>query len=87
MFFVDDRRLDARARVSRSCDLRLQDLAEVDLGDAHVAVRVALDIVELREIFRRDVEHDAFGDHRHAVAPPVAQPLDDARRPACRRSS
>ena len=29
------------------------------------------------EIVGIHVEHDAFGDHRHAVAPAVAQSLDD----------
>ena len=32
---------------------------------------------ELREILGIDVEHEAFGDHRHAVAAAVAQALDD----------
>ena len=41
-------------------DLRLEDLADVHLGDADVAVRVALDFVQPCEILGRDVEHDAL---------------------------
>ena len=40
-------------------------------------MRVALDLVQRRQIVRVRVEHDAFGNHRHAVAPSVAQTLDD----------
>ena len=43
----DDRGLDAEL-LQPLRDLRLQDLADVDLGDADVAVRVALDVLELR---------------------------------------
>ena len=53
-------------------DLRLQDLADVDLGDAHVAVRVALDVLQLGEVVFADVQHDAFADHGDAVAAAVA---------------
>ena len=44
-----DRGLDAELLEPR-LHLRLQDLADVDLGDAHVAVGVALDVVELRQV-------------------------------------
>ena len=43
----DERRLDAEA-LQPLVDLRLEDLADVHLGDPHVAVRVALHLVELR---------------------------------------
>jgi hypothetical protein len=36
-------------RPSAASHLRLQDLADVDLGDSHVAVRVALDVLEAAE--------------------------------------
>ena len=58
-------------------DLRLQDLADVHLGDAHVTVRVALAFLQLGQVVFADVEHDAFADDRHAVAPAVAHPFDD----------
>ena len=58
-------------------DLRLQDLADVHLCDAHVTVLVALDTLQLGEIFFADVQHDPFADDRHAIAPAIAQPLDD----------
>ena len=64
-------------RLQPLADLGLQDLADVDLGDADVAVRVALDVLERCEILRVEVEHHAFGDDRDAVAPAVAEPLDD----------
>jgi hypothetical protein len=35
-----------------------------------VAVRVALDLLELLEVGGIDAEHEPFGDHRDAVAPP-----------------
>ena len=73
---------------SRAVHLRLEDLADVDLGDAQVAVRVALDARRgSARSSGRYVEHDALGDHRDAVAAAVAQPLDDRARRACRRSS
>ena len=68
-------------------DLRLQDVADADLVDPDVAVRVALDRVEPGEIVGVDAEHHAFGDDRDAVAPAVAEPLDDRAGRACRRPS
>ena len=44
-----------------------------------MAVRIALDLVQPLQISRRHVEDDAFGDHGDAVAPPVANALDDCR--------
>ncbi len=65
----------------KSCEPRLhsglQDLADVHLGEAHVAVRVALDVVQLGEILGIEIEHEPFGDDRDAVAAAVAQTLDD----------
>ena len=55
----------------------LQDLADVDLGEPDVAVRVALDVVQLGEILGIEIEHEPFGDDRDAVAAAVAQALDD----------
>ena len=43
-----------------------------------MAVRVALDVVELREILGVEVEHEPFGDHRDAVAPAIAETLEIA---------
>ena len=40
-------------------------------------MRVALDLVRAREVPARDVEDDAFGDDRDAVATALAEPLDD----------
>ena len=54
--------------LSRSLHRVLEDLADVDLGDADVAVRVALDVLELGEVLRVDALDDALGDHRDAVA-------------------
>ena len=42
-----------------------------DLGDADVAVGVALDVLELGEVVGVDAEHQALGDDRDAVAPAV----------------
>ena len=56
----------------------LQDVAEVDLGDADVTVRVALDAGELRRD-RPRAEHldEPFGEHRDAVGAAVGEALDD----------
>jgi hypothetical protein len=71
-----DRRFDAeRAKAIRH--LRLEDLAQVHLVDAEVPVRVVLDVADARKVFGRDAEHQPLGDDRHAVAAPLAQPLDD----------
>ena len=56
---------------SRAVHLRLQDLADVDLGDADVAVRVALDVLQLREIARR----------RCRATTPSAMTATPSRRP------
>ena len=71
-----DRRLQPE-RLEPRADLRLEDLADVDLVDAHVAVRVLLDFVHLGEVGGVDAEHEALGQDGHAVAPAVAEPLDD----------
>ena len=42
-----------------------------------MAVLVAFDQIESREILMVHVEHEAFGDHGHAVVPPIAQSFDD----------
>ena len=58
-------------------DALLEDLAETDLRDAHVAVRVAFHLGEIGEIVRVDAEHHAFGDHRDAVETVMAAALHD----------
>ena len=58
-------------------NLRLQDLADVDFGDAHMAVRVALDALQLGQVVFADVQDDSFADDRNAVAAAVAHALDD----------
>src|SRR5439155_16081068 len=56
---------------------RLEDLADVHLGDADVPVRIPLDLLEAREVRGFDADHQTLGDHRDAVEPAVGQPLDD----------
>ena len=84
-----DRRSAARSRCSwpRSCldaelvetllHLRLEDLADVDLGDPHVAVRVALRRLRAARDRCGPRRARALGDDGHAVAPAVAEALDD----------
>ena len=57
--------------------LGLENLAEVDFGEAQVAVRVALHLAESFEIAGRDVEDESFGDDRDAIAASLGEPLDD----------
>ena len=63
--------------LSRRAICGLQNLADVDLGDAHVPVRVALDALELTEIVFADVQHHPLADHGDAVAAAVAHAFDD----------
>ena len=72
----DDRRLDPEL-TEPLLDGRLQDLADVDLGDADVPVLVALDLLESRELLRIEAEDEPLGEHGDAVAPPVGEALDD----------
>ena len=55
----------------------LDDVAEVDLRDPDVVVRVALDDRELLEIALRENLDEPLGEHRDAVLPAVREPLDD----------
>ena len=48
-----------------------QDLPDVDLGEARVAVLVARQMTDLGELGGVDTQHDALGDHHDAVAPAV----------------
>src|SRR5262249_27988332 len=70
----DERRLHAEVLQS-GCDLCLEDLADVHLGDADVPVGVTFDFVHRGQIARLDVEYDALGNHGDAVAPSVTQTL------------
>src|SRR5262249_36502698 len=72
----DNRRLDAEP-FQASIDLRLQNLAEVDLRDAQVPVRVSFHFTQAFEIFGRYIEDDAFGDDRDAVTAVVAEAFED----------
>src|SRR5215831_16046661 len=68
---------------SQAClDLLLEDLSDIDLRDAQVAMRIALDLLDVGEIPLVDREHHSFGDDRHAVWTAIAQALDDR---ACER--
>ena len=71
-----NRRLDAELAEPR-LHFGLQDLADVDFGESDVAVRVALDVVQLGEILGIEIEHEPFGNDRDAVAAAVAQTLED----------
>ena len=71
-----DRRLD-RKLLEALLHLRLEYFADVHLGNPDVAVRVALDFVEVRQVARIDAEHQPLGDDRDTVAPSVAQAFDD----------
>ena len=43
----------------------------------HVAVRVALDVVQLGEILGIQIEHEPFGNDGDAVAAAIAQTLEN----------
>ena len=70
MFFATS--VDLRPNCFGRSDLRLQDLADVHLGDAHVPVRVALNPLQLGQIVFAQMQHDTFADHRDPVATAVA---------------
>ncbi len=72
----DDRRLQVELVESLLHPL-LEDVADVDLGDAQVAVGIVFDVGELCELVGIEAEHDTLGDHGDAVATTGAQPLDD----------
>ena len=76
MFFATSVVLSAERLQARG-DLRLEDLADVHLRDADVAVRVALHFVQRGKVLGMNIEDDPFGDDRDAVAAPVAETLDD----------
>ena len=57
--------------------LRLENLADIDFGDAEVAVGIVLHLVQSFEIPGRNVEDHSFRNDRHAVGASVAQALDD----------
>ena len=57
-------------------DLGLENLAEVHLGDADMAVLVPLDVGELLQIAGIQLQHQPFGHDRDTVAPPLAPALD-----------
>ena len=96
-----DRRTAARSRcswstivvlmsnsLSRLHDLRLQDLADVDLGDPQVAVGVTLDVLERASGpsgSRSSTRPSAITATPSPAA--VAQALDDGARRGCRRPS
>ncbi len=58
-------------------DPRLEQVAEVHLGEPDVPVGVALDVGEAGEVVGIEVERQALGNHGDAVAPAHAQVLDD----------
>ncbi len=61
-------------------DLRLQHVAKVHFRERTCPCASRSTLLQIRQVAFRNVEHHAFGDNRHAIAPPVGQPLDDARR-------
>ena len=74
-----DGRLDVHLREAL-LDLGLHDVAEVDLRDANVIVRVALDLRKPREIGLGEDLRDALGEDGNAIAATVREPLDDRAR-------
>ncbi len=76
MSFDGNRDLDAQL-LQPGLHLFLDHVAQVDFGQAHVAVRVALDVSQHREVLGLEREHQPFREHGHAVLPAVAQTLDD----------
>ena len=58
-------------------DGRLQDLADVHVGDPEVPVGVALGLREPLELLGVELEDEPFGDDRDAVPAPVAEALED----------
>src|ERR1051326_2252252 len=71
-----DRCLDPEFLETRG-DLRLEDLADIHLGDAQMSVRSALRVVESGEVLGIHMEYEAFGDHFYAIPPAVTQARDD----------
>ena len=57
--------------------MRLENFADVDLGDPDVAVCIALDVLKLGEVLGVEVEDQALGDDRDAVASAVTEALED----------
>ena len=74
---VDDRHLDA-ALLEPHLHLVLHLAAEVDLRDADVALRVAVDVLQLRDFARAEALDERLGEQRDAVALAHRPPLDDA---------
>ena len=68
-------------RMPRSAESALHlglDLArQVDLGEADVAVLVALDILQLGQLRGIELLDQALGQHRDAEVPAHRAPLDD----------
>src|SRR5262245_4146196 len=79
--FVTDVLGDARpfyAKFLQTCgDLCLEDLTDVDFGDAQMTVCIPLDFVQWRKVARIDIQDDTLGNHRNAIASPITEALDD----------
>ena len=66
---VGDRSLDPEA-LEASLHLSLEDVAEVELSDPDVPVRVALHRLEVLELVRVEALDETLGDHGHSVVRP-----------------
>ena len=74
---VDDRHLDA-ALLQADLHLVLDLAAEVDLGDADVALRVAVHVLQLGHLARAESLDERLGQQHHAMRLPHRAALDDA---------
>ena len=60
-----------------SLHLGLDLSREIDFGEPHVSVLVALDVLQLGELGRIELVDEALGQHRDAEVAPHRPPLDD----------
>ena len=63
--------------LSRPLHLGLDLSREIDLGEPHVSVLVALDVLQLGELGRIELVDEALGQHRDAEVAAHRPPLDD----------
>ena len=63
--------------LSRPCDLGLDLSREIDFGEPHVSVLVALDVLQPGELGRIELVDETLGQHRDAEVAPHRPPLDD----------